>query len=100
METATVIREGDLQTIRLPKGFHFSTPTVSVRHDGEAIVLEPMKARAWPERFFEGIHISDPAFVRPARGIAARATAVVFARDLSARYRYLHRRAAAKAGHG
>ena len=68
METATVILEGELQTVRLPKGFHLPTPTVSVRHDGDAIVLEPMKAKSWPERFFEFIHISDAAFVRPAQG--------------------------------
>jgi len=68
METATVILEGELQTVRLPKGFHLSTPTVSVRHEGDAIVLEPMKAKSWPEHFFEFIHISDTAFVRPAQG--------------------------------
>ena len=68
METATVILEGGLQTVRLPKGFHLSTPTVSVRHDGDAIVLEPLKAKSWPERFFDFIHISDAAFVRPAQG--------------------------------
>ncbi len=68
METATVILEGERQTVRLPKGFHLSTPTVSVRHDGDAIVLEPMKAKSWPERFFDFIHIRDAAFVRPAQG--------------------------------
>ena len=68
METATVILENGLQTVRLPKGFHLSTPTVSVRHDGEAIVLEPLKAKSWPERFFEFIHIRDAAFVRPPQG--------------------------------
>ena len=68
METATVILEGELQTVRLPKGFHLSTPTVSVRHDGDAIVLEPLKAKSWPERLFEFIHINDAAFVRPAQG--------------------------------
>jgi virulence-associated protein VagC len=68
METAIVILEGELQTVRLPKGFHLPTPTVSVRHDGDAIVLEPLKAKSWPERFFEFVHISDAAFVRPAQG--------------------------------
>ena len=52
METAVVIHKGELQTVRLPKGFHFSTPTVTVRHDGDAIVREPVKAQAWPDRFF------------------------------------------------
>jgi virulence-associated protein VagC len=68
METATVVLEGELQTVRLPKGFYLSTPTVSVRHDGDAIVLEPLKAKSWPDRFFDLIHISDAAFVRHAQG--------------------------------
>jgi virulence-associated protein VagC len=68
METATVIYEGDCQTVRLPKGFHLSTPTVGVRHDGDAIVLEPLKPKAWPEGFFDTIYIEDSALVRPDQG--------------------------------
>ena len=68
METATVIHEGECQTVRLPKGFHLSTTTVGVRHEGEAIVLEPLKPKAWPKGFFDSIHITDPAFVRPDQG--------------------------------
>ena len=68
METATVIHEGECQTVRLPKGFHLSSPTVGVRHEGEAIVLEPLKPKTWPEGFFDSIHITDPAFSRPDQG--------------------------------
>ena len=68
METATIIQEGECQTVRLPKGFHLSTPTVGVRYDGEAIVLEPLKRKVWPEGFFDSIHITDPAFARPDQG--------------------------------
>jgi antitoxin VapB len=68
METATVIHEGECQTVRLPKGFHLSATTVGIRHEGEAIVLEPLKAKAWPEGFFDSIHIADPAFLRPEQG--------------------------------
>ena len=67
METATVIHEGECQTVRLPKGFHISTPTVGVRHEGEAIVLEPMKPKAWPDGFFDSIHITTLP-LGPARG--------------------------------
>jgi antitoxin VapB len=70
METATVVHEGECQTVRLPKGFHLSTPTVSVCQEGDAIVLEPLKPKAWPDGFFDSIHISDPAFVRPDQGQA------------------------------
>jgi virulence-associated protein VagC len=68
MKTAAVSHEGECQTVRLPKGFHLSTPTVRVRQDGEAIVLEPLKSEAWPEGFFDSIHITDPAFARPDQG--------------------------------
>jgi virulence-associated protein VagC len=68
METATVINEGENQSVRLPKGYHFSTATVGIRHDGEAIVLEPLKSKAWPAGFFDSVHITDPAFTRPDQG--------------------------------
>jgi len=68
MQIANVIDEGEFQTVRLPRGFHLSTPTVNVRHDGEAIILEPLKPNTWPEDFFDSIHIQDPAFVRPEQG--------------------------------
>lgn len=68
METATVIHEGECQTVRLPKGFHLSTAQVGIRHEGETIVLEPLRAKGWPEGFFDSIHITDAAFVRPEQG--------------------------------
>ena len=68
METATVTLEGERQTVRLPKGFRLPTPTVSVRHEGDAVVLEPLKSNSWPEKFFDSIHIADSAFVRPEQG--------------------------------
>jgi virulence-associated protein VagC len=68
METATVTIEGDCQSVRLPKGFHIPTTTVFVRHDGENIVLEPIKAKSWPPGFFEAIRIDDESFVRPTQG--------------------------------
>ncbi|MGA2661576.1 MAG: hypothetical protein ABSH34_29190 [Verrucomicrobiota bacterium] len=68
METAKVIHEGECQSVRLPKGFHIPTTTVAVRRDGEAIVLGPLKPKAWPEGFFASIHISGPAFSRPDQG--------------------------------
>ena len=68
MQIANVIDEGEFQTVRLPQGFHLSTPTVNVRHDGEAIILEPLKPNVWPDNFFDSIHIQDPAFIRPDQG--------------------------------
>ena len=67
METATVIFEGDWQTVRLPKSVHLPA-TVFVRQDGDAVVLEPAKAKTWPRGFFDSIHVTDPAFERPEQG--------------------------------
>jgi virulence-associated protein VagC len=67
MQTATVVREGDCQTVRLPKNVHLPA-TVFVRQDGDNVVLEPAKPRTWPESFFESIHVTDPAFERPEQG--------------------------------
>jgi len=64
VETATVIIEGDRQTVRLPKSVHLP-PTVFVRQDGDAVVLEPAKSKTWPEGFFDSVHIPDPSFERP-----------------------------------
>ena len=69
METATVVNEGDCQTVRLPRGYHLPTPTVQVRHEGDAVVLEPLKPQVWPTGFFDQIHITDPAFERPDQGV-------------------------------
>ena len=68
METATVIHEGGCQTVRLPKGFHIPTATVGIRHEGESIVLVPLKPGHWPAGFFDAIHIKDSAFARPDQG--------------------------------
>ena len=67
METATVILEGDCQTVRLPKSVHLPR-NVFVRQDGESVVLEPAKPKTWPPGFFDSIRITDPAFERPQQG--------------------------------
>jgi len=67
METATVIFEGDYQTVRLPKSVYLPR-TVCVRQDGDSVVLEPIRPRTWPDGFFDSIHIADPAFERPEQG--------------------------------
>lgn len=56
------------QAVPLPEEFRFSTPTVSLRREGEAVILEPVKSVHWPEHFFEDIRIDDPAFGRPPQG--------------------------------
>lgn len=67
METATIIVEGDRQTVRLPKSVRLPAK-VFVRQDGDAVVLEPAKPKTWPKGFFASIHVTDPAFKRPEQG--------------------------------
>ena len=69
MITAEIVETSQGQAVRLPDEFRFSTSTVSIRREGEAIILEPLRPSAWPEHFFDTIRIDDPAFVRPEQGL-------------------------------
>ena len=68
MHTAKVFANGRSQAVRLPKIFRFSGKEVSVRREGEAVVLEPIKGRAWPRDLWRRIRIDDRAFVRQPQG--------------------------------
>ena len=70
MHTAKVFANGRSQAVRLPKAFRFSAKEVSVRREGEAVVLEPIKGRTWPRDLWRKIRIDDRAFVRPPQGKA------------------------------
>ncbi len=70
MPTAKVFANGRSQAVRLPKAFRFSGKEVFVRREGEAVVLEPIKGRAWPRDLWRMIRIDDRAFVRPPQGKA------------------------------
>jgi antitoxin VapB len=68
MKTVELVETDHGQAVRLPEEFRFSTRAVTIRRDGVAVILEPLKPTQWPEHFFEGIRIDDPAFVRPDQG--------------------------------
>jgi hypothetical protein len=70
MKTAEIVRANGSQLIKLPEEFHLQGDTVAIRRQGEAIVLEPVKATTWPPGFFQDICIDDPAFSRPPQGPA------------------------------
>lgn len=52
MATAKLFRNGRSQAVRLPKEFRFEGDAVSVRREGAAVVLEPLKPRAWPRGYW------------------------------------------------
>jgi antitoxin VapB len=68
MKVAEIVRAGGSQLVRLPEESHLEGDSVSIRRQGEAIILEPVKADAWPPGFFDRIRIDDPAFERPPQG--------------------------------
>ena len=41
---------GGSEAVRLPKAFRFNGSEVSVRRDGEAVILEPLRSKAAPTR--------------------------------------------------
>jgi len=67
---ARVFWTGRSQAVRLPKEFRFEGDTVSVRRDGEAIILEPVDG--WPEGYVESFAGVPDDFGRPAKGHAGR----------------------------
>jgi virulence-associated protein VagC len=68
MKTVKIVETDNGQAVPLPEEFRFASHTISIRRDGEAVILEPIKPSQWPTRFFEAIRIDDPAFARPDQG--------------------------------
>jgi virulence-associated protein VagC len=68
MTTTEIIRTQGTQAVKLPEGFQFEGDVVSIRRQGEAVILEPVKPATWPAGFFDAIRIDDPAFERPEQG--------------------------------
>lgn len=52
MATAKLFTNGRSQAVRLPKEFRFEGREVSVRREGDAVILEPLKPRAWPKGYW------------------------------------------------
>ncbi len=70
MTTTQVINGGDGQLVRVPEEFRLASSEVTIRREGNTLVLEPVNIRAddWPVGFFEEVRIDDPAFDRPPQG--------------------------------
>ena len=76
MKTAKVFHTGAGQTVELPDGFHFNSDTVSIRREGDAVILEPVKPVSWPEAFFEAMVDLETIQERTERSIEIRAGAL------------------------
>lgn len=51
METAKVFKTGRSQAVRIPKRFRFHTGTVTIRKQGDSIILTPQQEISWDEFF-------------------------------------------------
>ena len=58
METAKVFKTGRSQAVRIPKRFRFSTSTVSIRRQGDSIILSPRREISWAG-FFQNYTCPD-----------------------------------------
>ena len=58
--TARLFKNGRSQAVRLPKAFRFSGDQVLVRREGEAVILEPIKRKAWPRGYWERLREMRP----------------------------------------
>lgn len=67
MLTAKVFKNGNSQAVRLPKELRFGPETheVSIRREGEALVLEPLEREEWPETFWLAFGGMPEDFERP-----------------------------------
>ena len=50
---AKLFWNGRSQAVRLPKAFRFEGSEVSIRREGDAVVLEPVRKRTWPRGYWE-----------------------------------------------
>jgi antitoxin VapB len=66
MGTAKLFKNGRSQAVRLPKEFRFAGNEVSIRREGDAVVLEPLNRTRWPRGFWETLPILGDDFELPA----------------------------------
>ncbi len=52
MRTAKLFRNGRSQAVRLPKEFRFEGEELSIRREGDAVILEPLRPQAWPKGYW------------------------------------------------
>lgn len=67
MKTIELISIDGHQALTLPDEFRFTESTVTIRKEGDALILERVKSNTWPTDFPHAIHIDDTAFIRPSQ---------------------------------
>lgn len=62
---AKLFWNGRSQAVRLPKAFRFEGSEVSIRREGDAVVLEPVGKRTWPRGYWERLRALTREFDYP-----------------------------------
>lgn len=52
LATAKLFQNGRSQAVRLPKEFRFPGDEVTLRREGDAVILEPVRAKSWPRGYW------------------------------------------------
>jgi len=51
--TAKLFQNGRSQAVRLPKEFRLPGSEVSIRKEGDLVILEPLKRAVWPRGYWQ-----------------------------------------------
>ena len=67
MPTAKIFMSGNSQAVRIPKEYRFAPEMdeVSIRREGDQVILEPIAKREWPEEFWTAFDEMPEDFERP-----------------------------------
>jgi len=52
---AKIFANGRSQAVRLPREYRFDGKEVTIRREGQAVVLEPVAKRKWPAGYWQRI---------------------------------------------
>lgn len=63
---AKLFWNGRSQAVRLPRAFRFEGDEVSVRREGDAVILEPVRKRGWPPEYWDRLRELTRDFEFPA----------------------------------
>ena len=67
MPSAKIFMSGNSQAVRIPMEYRFAPEMdeVSIRRDGDQIILEPLEKREWPKEFWAAFGEMPEDFERP-----------------------------------
>jgi len=53
VSTAKLFKNGRSQAVRLPREYRFKGDEVSIRREGDKVILEPLGQHAWPDGYWD-----------------------------------------------